>query len=235
MERDEYLERIGCAPGTPPPLADLHERHLLAVPFENLDIHAGRTIVLEEQALLDKIVRRRRGGFCYELNGVFAWLLRQLGMRVSLLAAQGAQGDGWGIPFDHMTLRVDLERSWVADVGFGSGAFRYPLPLDGETVRQMGRRFRVRRDDEWHYVEADEKPIYRFTLQAYELADFTPGCDYHQTSPESPFPQRRMCSIALPGGRLTLTEDKLIETRKGERVEAPVEDFESVLRDRFGL
>jgi N-hydroxyarylamine O-acetyltransferase len=92
----EYLDRIHfparASSDFPQPslqtLRVLHEAHLLAVPFENLSIHYGQPIILQEDALFNKIVRLRRGGFCYELNGLFAWLLRQLGFQVTLLSAE---------------------------------------------------------------------------------------------------------------------------------------------------
>jgi N-hydroxyarylamine O-acetyltransferase len=235
MEVERYLDRIGLPRGLPPTLTELHERHLLTVPFENLDIHRNVPIVLEEERLLRKIVDRRRGGFCYELNGAFAWLLRSLGMRVALLSAEVAHDDGtWGIPFDHMVLRVDLDLSWLVDVGFGDG-FLYPVPLDGDPVRQVGECYRVCADDNWRILEREEKPQYRFKLDTYELQDFESGCHHHQTSPESTFTQKRVFSVARPAGRLTLTEDRLIETRKGERTETPVDDFDTALEEHFGV
>src|SRR5437763_12528188 len=122
MDVDGYLARIGAARPEAPTakaLAELHERHVLAVPFENLSVHWREPIVLEDDALVDKIARRRRGGFCYELNGAFAALLRALGFPVTLLAGK-VYGDGeFGPPFDHLALRVDLGEPWLADVGFG--------------------------------------------------------------------------------------------------------------------
>src|SRR3954469_4622706 len=115
MDLQAYLRRINY-PGNQAPtaaiLCELHRAHLLAVPFENLDIHLGRAISLNQDALFNKIVTRRRGGFCYELNGLFALLLRGLGFEVTLLAAGVARADGgFGPEFDHMTLHVTTPRA----------------------------------------------------------------------------------------------------------------------------
>src|ERR1043165_6754189 len=131
---DAYLARIAYSgPGdtTAATLRALHERHLLTVPFENLDIHLGREILTDEQRIVDKVVRRRRGGFCYELNGAFAALLRALGFDVEMLSARVPRADGTTSPeFDHMTLlvRAGGER-WLAGVGFGE-CFLHPLRID---------------------------------------------------------------------------------------------------------
>src|SRR3569833_2383178 len=97
MNVDAYLERIGAARS--PGLAALHRLHQTAVPFENLSIHLGEPVPLTPEDLYDKIVSRRRGGFCYELNGLFALLLENLGHEVTRLAARVAGGP----PFDHLT------------------------------------------------------------------------------------------------------------------------------------
>src|SRR5262245_26638485 len=94
---ERYLDRIGAwLPSAvhAPPLRELHRLHLEAVPFETLAIHLGEGIVLSEDALVDKIVRRGRGGFCYELNGLFAALLGSLGFAVTMHAASVFGGDG---------------------------------------------------------------------------------------------------------------------------------------------
>ena len=139
-ELGAYLDRIGAGRSAKPDTAalrSLHRAHLLAVPFENLSIHLGEPISLEHGELIDKIVARRRGGFCYELNGAFALLLGALGFDVRLLAAR-VFGDGrLGPPFDHLALLVraiDGDGPWLADVGFGDHS-EFPLRF-GERGKQ---------------------------------------------------------------------------------------------------
>src|SRR6266849_8664811 len=118
-----YLRRIGYTgpvTATLPTLRQIHRAHLLAVPFENLDIPLGHPIVCDEDTFVRKIVERRRGGFCYEMNGAFAALLRTIGFEGTLLSARASRKDGsYGPEFDHLALRVDLDAPWLADVGFG--------------------------------------------------------------------------------------------------------------------
>src|SRR5579871_3807733 len=127
-----YLARIDYSGSTTPSSATLralHRAHLLTVPFENLDIAAKRQIVVDENVAAHKIVDLHRGGFCYELNGAFAALLRALGFRVTLRSARAArEGGGEGPEFDHLALRVDFDEPWLADVGFGE-SFLEPLRL----------------------------------------------------------------------------------------------------------
>src|SRR5712691_1444436 len=142
-----YLGRIGYKGKVSPTietLRGLHRAHLFSVPFENLDISLGRQILCDENAFVRKIVERRRGGFCYEMNGAFAALLRSIGFKVTLLSARVPQPDGSDGPeFDHLTLRVDFEEPWLADVGFGD-SFMEPLRLQtGIEQEQEGRRFHI--------------------------------------------------------------------------------------------
>lgn len=247
MNIEAYLRRINYTGSLEPSarsLRELHTAHLLNVPFENLDNHIGREIVLAEDRLVSKIVDERRGGICYELNGAFAWLLRGLGFEVEILSAGVAREQGgFDPPFDHMTLMVRLEERWLADVGFGD-SFREPLLLDvrGEQ-KQTGEAYRLVDEDDDHLIlerrETESwKPQYRFTLQAYELSDFAEMCRYHQTSPESPFTQRRTCSRATPEGRITVTGMRLIATaggRRSERELADIEGYIAALREHFDV
>jgi len=242
-----YLERIayrGPRDATVATLRALHLAHLYAVPFENLDIHLGQPIVLDQAALFDKIVTRRRGGFCYELNGMFCALLRALGFRVTMLAAGVAhETGGYGPEFDHMTLRVDLDEPWLADVGFGQG-FRLPLRLN-ETAPQEQDGYAYRIIGEGGYrvlqgraAEGAWKPQYRFTPQPHVLSDYGECCLYHQTSPQSHFTQNRICTLATPDGRITLSGMRLIITsgaEKTERTLADAAEYAAVLRDLFGV
>lgn len=239
-----YLERIRYAgPTAPMPetLRAIHRAHLFTVPFENLDIHLGRRIVCEEARFVHKIVDERRGGFCYELNGAFAALLRALGFQVTLLSARVARADGSDGPeFDHLTLRVDLEEPWLADVGFGEG-FLEPLRLKPAVEQsQIGRIYRLMDNAGVFRLEVSAdgkwKGEYSFTLEPHQLSDFAAMCHYHQTSPDSHFTRNRICSRATAEGRVTLSNDKLIETRHGireERVLASDEEWREKLRERF--
>ena len=133
MKHEAYLDRIayrGSLALNAETLRQLHLAHLLTVPFENLSIHLGEPIVLDDEALFDKVVRRRRGGFCYEWNGLFAALLRALGFSVTMISAGVINASGEVSPeFDHMALLVHLDQCWLADVGFGD-LFRQPLSLE---------------------------------------------------------------------------------------------------------
>jgi N-hydroxyarylamine O-acetyltransferase len=246
MDIDAYLKRIeygGSLEPTAETLRSLHRAHLFAVPFENLDIPLGRPIILKESRLFDKIVNQHRGGFCYELNGCFAGLLRGLGFKVELLSAGVARKDGgFDPPFDHMALLVDLEDRWLADVGFGD-CFVEPLLLDEpeEQVQEAGSYKILRQGTHRVLVrlEGDRwAPQYRFTLGGYGLSDFDEMCHYHQTSPESIFTQKRTCSRAMARGRITLTGMRLITTASLDRRErelSGVDLYGSLLRETFGI
>ncbi len=246
LDLNAYCARTNYTGPTTPTLATLrglHRAHLLSVPFENLDIHLERWISLDPAAIFDKIVTRRRGGFCYEQNGLFAAVLREIGFRVDLLEARVMRADGTpGIPFDHLCLRVTLDEHWLADVGFGD-SFREPLRFDdpGEQV-QGSQVFRVTHDGtQGRYARrraatwADE---YQFFVQPRKLADFTPGCRHHQMSPESSFTRNRLCSLATPEGRITLSNQTLKIRRDGQITETILPDENAVraaLQAHFGV
>ncbi len=253
MDIEAYLDRIRYerpAHTVDHPNIDLlralHRAHLFTVPFENLDIHIGRKIVCHEGRILCKIVNEHRGGFCYELNGAFAALLRKLGFKVTLLSARVTQDDGDDGPeFDHLALRVDLDEPWLADVGFGD-SFLDPLRLETEEDQpQAGRVYRVtsrttsagREFAVEKLTEETWTRKYVFTLQPHELSDFSGMCHYHQTSPESHFTRQRICSMATTEGRITLSDNTLIEKRGATRLETLLSDEEwrAKLRDMFGV
>ena len=258
MDVQAYLRRIdyqgSLTPGVYRPSVDLlrslHRAHLFTVPFENLDIHLGREIVCDESRILHKIVNENRGGFCYELNGAFAVLLRALGFRVTLLSCRVARQDGsYGPEFDHLTLRVDLEEPWLADVGFGE-CFLEPLRLESRAEQpQNGRVYRLTSrmtspasSDALFGLEVMAegrwREEYEFTLQPRELPDFAGMCHYHQTSPESHFTRQRICSRPTAEGRITLWDNKLIETRGASRQETSLSgdhEWQTKLRELFGV
>ncbi len=267
-----YLDRIGYTGPTPPTLQTLqriHLAHLLTVPFENLDIHRGRPIRLERDPLFQKIVRERRGGFCFELNSLLAVLLQGLGFSVQLLSGQVSRVDGsFGPEFDHLAVQVNLENeAWLADVGYGD-SFRQPLRLGDPEIQthEQGCYRQVpwpdRSDpaavDPWpsspsprYWLIQQEQPDHTwktlFLLDRIprQLQEFEPMCRFHQTSPESMFTRLRLCTLATPTGRITLTARangsasfKWIETTpegRQERILKDEKEYEQLLASAFGI
>ena len=248
MDIPAFLDRInyrGPLNADAETLRQLHVAHLRSVPFENLSIHAHEPIVLDDESLFEKIVARRRGGFCYELNGLFASLLRALGFNVAMLSAEVANDDGtYGQPFDHMTLMVTLEQRWLADVGFGD-SFIEPLRLDERGAQIQGdRAYRIEPVVDYLMMQQqtskvdDWKDGYRFTLTPCEYADYQDRCKYHQTSPASHFTQNRICSMLTPVGRISVSDTRFIVTENGVRTDYPVgsdEEYRALLREHFGI
>jgi N-hydroxyarylamine O-acetyltransferase len=237
-----YLERIGLELHALDAgyLRDLQRSHLRSVPFESLDIHLGERISLAHEALFDKIVTRRRGGFCYELNGLFAELLAALGYDVTRLAASVYTGESVGPPLDHLALRVvaDGER-WLVDVGFGAFA-QHPLRFDaGDDQADPAGTYRIEHLADGDVVVAENgAPTYRLEPRPRGLAEFGPTCWWQQTSPESHFTVAPICSIVTEDGRVTVRGRTLIETTSDRRNERDVDDDSELLaiyRDRFGV
>jgi len=250
MKIESYLERIGIdeRPAVDiNSLAKLQNQHLLNVPFENLDIHWEIPIELNIEKFYDKIVSNKRGGFCYELNGLFGALLAELGYEVEMISARGfnSQRGEFGPEFDHMALIVRLDRDYLVDVGFGD-SFRVPIELPDGQVEDISGVYQIARSDGHylverernHHGEPDWRPQYRFGLDSRGLNEFAGMCQYHQTSPNSHFTQQKICSIAKLWGRLTLSESALIRTERDNRVEERVESqaqWEALLLEHFGI
>ena len=160
MNVERILERIGYAGSTEvhiDTVGALQRQFMFRVPFENLDIHLGRTIHLESEPVFDKIVTSRRGGFCFEVNEVFFRLLEGLDFSVTRAASTVLKngGDAGALhPFDHETVIVTLEgEQWLTDVGFGHSSFT-PLKLDDEQPRQdEAGTFRLQRDSGHYRLE----------------------------------------------------------------------------------
>jgi N-hydroxyarylamine O-acetyltransferase len=240
-----YLDRIAAAR---PPVLDeaalgiLHRAHLMAVPFENLSIHLAEPISLVEGDLLDKIITRRRGGFCYELNGAFALFLEALGARVVRVAARVYGGGQLSPPFDHLALVVRLPDGsgpWLADVGFGSHS-TYQLRYDSrQDQHDPAGRFSLADTGAGDVdVLKDGQPQYRIEPRERTLADFVPTCWWQQTSPRSHFTTGTICSRLTGDGRISLSGRTLIRTSGGSRTERQLPADDDVLaayRDHFGI
>jgi N-hydroxyarylamine O-acetyltransferase len=238
-----YLARLGFD-GQPPAsaetLARLHRAHLERVPFENLDIHLGVPIELDETSFAEKVALRSRGGFCYELNGAFAALLSELGFEVELLEARVYAPSGLTGRFGHLCLGVRTGgREWLTDVGFGRGCFDQPIRLEsaGAQTDTAGTFVLRPAPDGSLDLVCDGVEQYRVTPVARALADFEPGCRYHQSSPDSPFTRGTVCTIRTRDGRVTLAGSRLVETSAGHRQERDLDRIAlaAVLAGRFGV
>jgi len=245
VELDSYLARLGYIGTREPSLAtlqQLHALHLRTIPFENLDIHLGTPIVLSLPSLFDKIVLRRRGGFCYELNALFGCLLEQLGYEVDLLSARVFSAGRPGPEHDHMLLLVRTETLMIADVGFGD-SFVYPLGMDGAVQEgTYGQAYRLVSEGEYKVLQKMRDgiwhPEYVFAEVPRQLSDFAAMCEYQQTSPASHFTQKSICSRATRNGRVSLSNGSLIVTEAGQRSTRDLSgtaEYRAVLKQYFEI
>lgn len=224
MNIKQYLERIEYNDAISPTvevLSTLQQQHLLHVPFENLDIH--NNIKIDLNNLFDKIVTRKRGGFCYELNGLFYQLLKEIGFTVIMISARVYDGKKDFSPeFDHMALIVTINNEdYLVDVGFGEFSL-HPLKItmDEETNDPRGI-FKMEPFNE-HYTAVKKKnaeeqfiPEYIFSHKERQMEEFYDRCNYHQTNSASHFMQKRICSLPTQNGRITLTGNLLKITDNG--------------------
>lgn len=249
MDISAYLKRIRYSGPVSPDaqtLHGLHLAHMLHVPFENLDIALKRTILLDDERLWEKIIVRGRGGFCYELNGMFAKLLEAIGFEVVYLNARvyNRQGE-LGIDFDHLALLVYIPGQsgrWLADVGFGD-SFTEPLCFEGPEIQEQGRRaYRLERQQAGYSTwqrnyDGSWERHYFFDLQPHRFPEeYLSGCNYHQNSPLSSFTRGSIISRATPDGRVSLEDGWLILTRNGLRTERAVtsrEQYNALLKEYF--
>lgn len=226
MELSRYLQRIqydgDLSPGLEL-LCQLQEAHLLHVPFENLDIM--RRVAIDLHNTYHKIVVQHRGGFCYELNGLFYQLLKATGFSVKMVSARVYdRAKDYGPEFDHMALIVNIQgHNYLADVGFGEFAF-HPLKLLPNTNSNDPRGvFRIEHYDKHYFVVKKKNdsgvfiPEYIFTETERQLGDFYHMCHYHQSSRESHFTQKRICSLPTQQGRITIT-GSVLKITEGDKV-----------------
>jgi len=246
IDLEGYLRRIGFAAEPRPDLASLealHVAHMSAIPFENVDVRLGRPIRLDLDSLQDKLVARRRGGYCFEQNTLFAAVLRQIGFEVHTLEARvRPRGATSTLPRTHMTLRVDIDgRAYVADVGFGGDGPIQPVPLDGEVSEQWDGRYVVRREDGVHVLKRELGDawydMYAFTLVPALPVDFEVASHFTSTFPSSPFVNTLTVQRSEPTGRHML-RGREFTSRVGEAQsvrEIMPEELPGLLRGRLCL
>lgn len=234
-----YLTRIGVAPPVSPTLgalADLAYAHVTTIPFENLDIHLENPISLVPEEVVDKLTIDHRGGFCYELNGAFAALLVSLGYDVDLLEARVFDDSKLGPRFDHVTICVYLDGAeWLVDVGFGR---LIPAPIRIDELGSAGPFYLAPTETDWIDLVDNGTPQYRFNRTPHPLAHFATTCIFHQTSIDSQFTKKTICTLPNDRGKITISGRDLIVTVDGvkERREISDDDELRVLyKSEFGV
>jgi N-hydroxyarylamine O-acetyltransferase len=248
LDLDAYLRRIGFADEPRPDLPTLralHLAHVTSIPFENLDIQMGLPIRLDLASLQAKLVRRRRGGYCFEQNGLFLAVLRRVGFDVLSCEARVRRGATELLPRTHMMLLVGQEGGrWLCDVGFGADGLIHPLLLDGQPHLQFHRRFRVVEEQDGERLNVlqvlqggEWTDLYAFKAEARHPVDYEMANHFTSTYPESRFVKTLTAQLVGPEVRRILRNRAYAEIR-GEAVEgrelAP-EEVIPVLRETFGL
>ncbi|MEL7339920.1 MAG: arylamine N-acetyltransferase [Bacteroidota bacterium] len=248
-QQQQYLDRIeyqGPLSAQLETLKALQRKHLLAIPFENLDVHLGNRILLDTTRIFDKLILQKRGGFCYELNGIFYELLRSIGFTVKYVSAIVMdENRQWTPEYDHLSLVVSLpEGDYLSDVGFGRFSF-WPIKLEkGLVQKDEEGRFLVESgpaerlmiskwtDDEW-------VGEFAFYNRAEDLQNFAPRCAYQQDDPNSHFLKQRIITRPSSQGRLTLTDKSFKITQAGQTFHEVAiineADFQHKLRQYFGI
>lgn len=245
---NDYLERInydGSLEVSLETLKSIHKCHMYNVPFENLDVINKTPIALSQEHLFEKIVINKRGGFCYELNGLFYYLLQAIGFYVTRIAVRVFNDDGIpGQNFGHLGLIVKLQDDYLVDVGFGDN-FILPLQITNDIIQKdESGYYCIQQYDQKNYVlkrstdkiSFDKK--YTFTTKAREFEDFTEACQYTSNSPDSHFTQKLLVSMPVQNGRLTLNNEKFIQTINGDKKEITInsdKDFLSILKEKFNI
>lgn len=246
MDIDAYLDRIaysGPMRNDLSTLTALHRAHLRAIPYENLDVQFGRPVTTEISAIFDKIVGRRRGGWCYEMNGLFGWALKQLGFTVTRSAgAVMREMRGQDAIGNHLVLKVELEEGiFLADVGFGDGPLDPVFVISGPFISQ-GFEFALSKcDDGWwrlHNHKAGGAASFDFNLAPADESHLAARSFWLQSSPESPFVQNAVLQHHVSDG-LWMMRGRVLRkvtpvAQKDFLIESAPE-YVGVLSEVFGL
>jgi len=243
-----YLKRIkyeGKTDVSYETLYSLHIAHTLNIPFENLDVYYKSPILLDRESLYKKIVENKRGGYCFEMNGLFSIILKELGFRVTdLLARVTIDGENYTGKI-HQTLMVEIgDKKWLVDVSFGRDGIIAPLLLEeGIDQQQFAHTYRLIKDQKFGYVlqnkvEDEYRYMYAFTLDECYPTDYLMSNHFTSTFPDSWFTQMKFCTMPTKEGRITLTDEHFKIIINGEISEIKVSNnaqFNELLKRHFAL
>lgn len=245
MDPVNYLKRFDAYPVKEnylQDLAKLQSLHMQHIPFENLDVIRKVPIYLNLESIYDKIVNQRRGGYCYEINGLFCWLLQQIGFDSKMISATVIKPDGsYSKPDTHAAILIELDTPYLVDAGFGDSTIS-PIPLGGERHTDNSGTYRIEEIETGIYElsrenDGEEKILYRFTLEEKKLEDFHEGCVFNQVSEQSPFTHDDLVTRATPDGRITLSGTTLTRNKDGikEKQHLSEDEKTQILLQEFGI
>jgi N-hydroxyarylamine O-acetyltransferase len=248
FDLNSYFKRInynGSTDVSEGTLRDLHIAHTLSVPFENLDVFYRRPILLDETSLYKKIVKEKRGGYCFEMNGIFSLVLQKMGFKVTNLLARVTINGTQYTTKTHQAILVETGGiRWLADVGFGNDGIIAPLVLEENTEQQQfAHTYRLTNHSAFGYLlqkkEQDRyNPLYAFTLEECFPEDFLMSNHFTSTFPGSFFLTMRMCTIPTKGGRITLTDSHFKVVKENDVLDKPIADeseFTTLSKEHFDL
>ncbi len=244
---ENYLDRIGFT-GTPKADAEtlkkIMQSQLRTVPFENLDVQAGKIVSMVPEEIVDKIVHKQRGGYCYEVNGLFAMAMQALGIQFKLLGAR-PMFYPTRRPKTHMVILASVDgQDWLCDVGFGSYGINQPLNLNtiGTEVKQGFDTFTVQKLDEKDFVlkalvDNEWANQYSFDLYAHDFIDFMPANYMNSTHPDSVFVQKPLIVVHTENGRKILFGDslKIVSESGTEQQQVTADKLSDILKREFNL
>lgn len=224
----------------------LHQAHLYHIPFEDLNIHYDIPIVLTIKGLYRKVVLEKRGGFCYELNGLFIELLKEVGFKTTLISAKVINKHGIvGPKFDHAAIIVDLDKRWLVDVGYGGDSFVLPKELKLDVIQKDVHdyyKFEKYNAEEWLLLYSSDgenfSKQYIFSFEEQPLANFNPECQRKQIQEGGHFKTNLICTKATTDGRISIYNDRLTIKNRGGKAFQKIENESAlleILEHQFGI
>lgn len=237
----DYLSRIGYEGEVSPDIAtltQLMQKQLRSIPFENTEVQAGRIPSLVPEDIVNKVLLRGRGGYCYEINSVFAMALTAIGFEWHFA---GARPMTYAVrrPKTHMVVIVRIDgRDYLCDTGFGGYALRAPMMIEEGEITQDGDRFRLELIDGEYVlsslVQEEWQRQYGFAMQPQEWIEFSLANYFNATHPDTIFTQKKLAIMQTPNGRKILVDNelKLIENGELEKLEV---EYKRALKEHFGL
>ncbi|MGO9482928.1 MAG: arylamine N-acetyltransferase family protein [Candidatus Kryptoniota bacterium] len=259
MDVNRYMERLGIVEDMAhwresfvPDLEHLRllqRKHIFEVPFENIDIYYGIPVEYSVEAFYKKIVTRNRGGYCYELNGLFYWLLTSLGYGTTLISGLVMGKKEYITEFEHMAIIVDVDGSkWLVDVGFGDSSWipvrLVPGKIQNDNLsgsQYAGRDYRIIEDiivdgkncmsfEKWNKGTQSFVTLYSFTLERRAIDYFMLMHEYQEMVPTAYYKENLLCSLPTRKGRISVINNRLIETTNGTKRIKKIENSKEQVR-----